>query len=282
MVKNKFIAGLLPLFFCGSVLAHGLFDSIPSVGLAAGGLTFYGDVGKNNNISSLGSIRTGYSIFAEEELNKMLSLSLTGLFGTLSNVETAQTSSLNFETKVIQADLSIILHTENLFPRSRVTPFVGAGFGILSFNPYGDLYDNNGEKYYYWSDGSIRNQTQTNQNSGSAKILVLNYNFNTPLDPSHSYLHQALIIPLTIGFNFNIVDDFSAKLGATYFYTSSDYLDNVKANGNSDSYLYTYVSFTYKLNFLKRAKERPDDRRYDNVNFSQFDADFPAPDPRKK
>jgi hypothetical protein len=283
--KNKLNTVFLSLLIGGSIFAHGIFDSLPAVEAGAGMLVFNGNVGKGNTESPFGSVRAGYSVSLEDGIGKLLSLNLTGLFGELSKIETSQTNGLNFETKIAQADLSVIFHTEKLFPRSVVTPYLGAGIGFLSFNPYGDLYANNGEKYYYWSDGSIRNEAQTIQNMYTAHLLVLNYKFNTPLDPTNSYSHHTCVIPLTFGFNFNILDNLNAKLGSTYFYSFSGHLDNAKVDVSSESYLYTYVAFNYKFNINKKPNSKPDDKRYQKVDFSQFDADFLTPtpaDPKKK
>ncbi len=281
-MKRYLFVLLFPVLFCGNILAHGIFDSLPSFGASAGLLVFHGAVGKNNNVSSLSAIRAGFSVFGQEQVHPYFDVALSGLFGNVSNVPTAQTEGLNFETKIAQADLSLIFHTEKLFPKSSVTPYAGIGFGFLGFTPYGDLYNNNGELYYYWSDGSIRNQAQNSNNMYTAKILVLNYKFTTPLDPDNTYSHHTLIFPLQFGFNFNLLDNLNVRLGMNYYYTLSPWLDNVKGSGANDSYIYWNVAIAYTLKRHPIAKSRADDRRYDKVDFSQFDADFPKPEPAKK
>jgi len=283
VIRHSLYSTLVIIVICGSSFAHGIFDSLPAIGAGTGVLNYYGLLSKTNNVSSLSSIRAGYSVFVEEEMNDYFNVSATLLGGKLANVENSQTTILNFQTNVVQADLSLVFHTDRLLPKSRVTPYAGIGIGFLAFNPYGDIYDSQGEKYYYWSDGSIRNQAQAplGQNVNTAKILVLNYNFSTPLDPNHSYSHETMIVPLTLGFNFAILDNVNAKIGASYFYSLTSNLDNVKTSSGNDTYLYSYVSVSYRFKLFKKDT-RPDNKRYDNVDFSQFDADFPAPDKDKK
>jgi hypothetical protein len=243
---------------------------LPSVGAGAGVLIFKGDIGKGSDLSTYSIIRAGYNFSVEQRIGKFIGISATGLFGKLAQSERSKTSNYNFESKIMQGDISIILHTDKLLPDANLTPYVGVGIGFLKFDSYGDLKDKNGLKYYYWSDGSIHDLSETAANMPLAKTLQRDYTYETQLkDSTTTYARNTLVIPLTFGFNLKLLDNLEASLGATYFITFTDYIDNIKANSNNDSYLYTRVGLTYT--FLHGEKKAAEDKRYEKVDFSKID-----------
>jgi hypothetical protein len=279
----KYIITLLAALICGSISAQNILDNMPTIGVGSGVLIFNGDVSKNDKASSFCRIRAGYNITVEKRFGDLFGVALNGVFGKLAGSEYSETSNLNFESKIAQADLSFIVHTDIFFSKHSVTPYAGAGIGFLSFDPYGDLYDKNGKKYNYWSDGSVRDKPETTlTNNASQGVLVHDYKYETQLkDATTNYARHSMILPLTIGVNFKFLDNLDAKLGASYYLTFSDYIDNVKANGNNDSYLYINVGLSYKFVF-KHEVVKPDDKRYDNVDFSKFDDEIIPKDPKSK
>ncbi len=271
MKMKSFI--LISMLTIGNVSAQGILEKLPSVSIGSGILVFGGDVGKNISVSSLTRMRAGYNISVEHRLGSRYGVALTGIFGKLAGSEYTQTNNLNFQSKATQFDLSFFIHTDKQFKNLSLTPYAGAGIGFLSFNPCGDLYDAHGKKYIYWSDGSIRDVAEEFKNR-STGVLVHDYNYETQLkDSKVNYMRSSLIVPITIGGNFRIDDNFDAKLGATYFYSFSDYIDNYRGNGNNDSYYYLHFSIAYHLNF-NNDNDKPDDSRYDSIDFNKIEDDL--------
>ncbi len=269
MNSKKIVLGLITLFICKTGFAQSTSDKLPSISIGTGVLTYYGNVGQSDALSSFSKIRAGFQLSLEERLGKVFSLRATGLFGKLAESERSITNNLNFESPIQQGDLSLIFRTDELFPNANFTPFIGTGVGYLGFNPYGDLRAADGEKYYYWSDGSIMNAPQ---GSANAKPLQRDYVYETKLDSTGKYAHTSLIIPITVGFNLKILDNFSAAIGATYFLTFTNAIDNVNA-GKKDAYLYTNVSLTYKFGHADKTADNkgPENKRYAKVNFAAID-----------
>ena len=74
-----------------------------------------------------------------------------------------------------------------------------------------DMKDKNGNTYYYWSDGSIRNMAESSPNSGQSIMLQRDYKYETDLremniDGLGKYSETTMGIPLTLGFDFIIHD----------------------------------------------------------------------------
>lgn len=270
MLRNKIAVVLITFCVWADLVAQDKSGQLPSISAGAGVLIFNGDINPGSGLSTYSKIRAGYNISVEQRIGKLIGISATGLFGKLADSERSKTSNNNFESKIMQGDISVTLHTDKIFENSNLTPYIGAGIGFLLFDPHGDLYNKDGLKYYYWSDGSIHDLTETAANIPVAKVLQRDYTYETQLkDSATNYSRNTLVIPLTFGFNFKIVDNFSASLGATYFLTFTDYIDNIKAKGN-DSYLYTRVALKYTFTHPEKDT-RVDDKRYANVDFGKMD-----------
>ena len=245
---------------------------LPSVAIGAGILSFNGDVGHGVNLSSFSRIRGGYNLTAEERIGKYFGVSLNGLYGKLSDSDrgAGSTNNLNFESKIIQGDLNLVLHFDNDLILSRTSifaPYIFGGIGYLKFDSYGDLKDKNGVAYNYWSDGTIRSLPQTDPGAAGATLIQRDYTYETKLiDSTTNYKRSTLSIPVGIGFNLKVLSNLSVNVGATYYFTFTDWIDNVKA-GKNDKYLFANVSIQYTF-----GKDADDSNPiYNTVDFSALD-----------
>ncbi len=239
---------------------------LPSIAVGVGVLSFDGDIGNGVNLSSLSRIKGGYNIAIEQRIGRIIGVSFSGIFGKLADSENRTKSNRNFESKITQANLNLIIHLDNdfLFKRSSVfAPYLFVGFGYLKYDPYGDLTDKNGIKYNYWTDGTIRNLPDS---TNGAKIIQRDYTFETKLNDSAKYSNSTFALPVGLGVNLKIVDNLYINLGATYYMTMSDWIDNFKS-GKNDSYIFANVSVQY--NFGKPYDDS--NPVYQTVDFSSLD-----------
>lgn len=228
----------------------------PSVEIGTGILRFNGDVGKGDRLSSLSKINSGSYINIEKRFGNYFGLSLSSLYGTLSASNRFQDFNYNFQSKISQTNLNLIFHFDNDLIIKRfavVAPFISVGIGFLKFDPYGDLKDQNGNPYNYWSDGGIYTLPENSPNPYAAKIVKRDYTYETRLtDSSVNYARHTFAIPITAGVKLKITPSFHFNITASYYYTFSDYVDNVKAHGNNDSYIYLSVGLVYSIGARKK------------------------------
>lgn len=241
---------------------------LPSVTLGTGILTFNGDLGKGTDISTYSRIRGGYFLSVEQRFHPAFGVSLSGIYGKLAQSERSTVFNRNFESPLLQVDLNGIFHFDNGFLLKRdamIGPYVSAGFGYTRFDPHGDLRDKNNVTYHYWSDGSIRDLPETQNNMFSALIVQRDYTYETQLkDSTTNYARNTFALPLGGGVILKLTDALNVNLGATYYITFSDYIDNVKDGGN-DSYLYSHVGVRYNFG-TNRA-----DEKFQGVDFAAID-----------
>jgi hypothetical protein len=245
----------------------------PSVLLGVGGLKFTGDVGKLTDVNPLLDARLGYYLKAEYRFGKYFGMMVGGLYGKFAGTDNSKASHLNFQSKAIQADLNFVTYFDHLFKQNdEVSPFLSAGIGYLMFDAKGDL-KNGGNTYYYWSDGSIRDQPDLVVNQATATIIKRDYTYETQLkDSTTNYSRSSLVIPIQAGFDFQLGKShrWDVQVGFNYNLILSDYVDNKKAGGN-DSYWMGHVGFKYT--FAPKEKTPQDDVDFSHIDKLDVDGD---------
>ncbi len=236
---------------------------LPSLAIGVGALSFNGDIGNGLNLTSLSKIRGGYNLIFEQRAGRVFGFAFNGIYGKLADSERGSSRNLNFESKIIQADLHIMLHLDNdfLFKRTSIfAPYLFLGLGFTKFESYSDLKDKNGKSYFYSNNGLIKDKGDT------TKILQRDYTYETKLNDSSKYTNSTLAFPVGLGVNLKIIDNLYVNLGVAYYMCFSDYIDNLKS-GTNDGYVYTKVALQY--NFGKPYDDS--NPVYSTVDFSSID-----------
>lgn len=239
----------------------------PSIGLQGGVVNFMGDLGKNTKGSIYTNTRFAYGGYLEQKFGSVFGLHLNAYTGKVSKYQLDTAAFLNFESKITAIDLSLLFDFDNdkiIKKSSTFAPFFSVGIGYLMFDPYADLLDENGNPYYHWSDGSLRNMPQNDSLLGKASYAKRDYKFETPLkDSTVNYAKNTLIIPVKLGFKFDLTENIQARVSASYVLTFTDYLDNYSIESGNDAYLYTSIGLQY--NFGKRESQ---------INFSKKEENY--------
>src|ERR1019366_5905008 len=238
----------------------------PSIAIGGGILSFNGDVGP-----AFSTIRAGYNITIEQRFAKYFGISLKGMYGKLAGTENGAgaINNLNFQSKIKQADLNLLIHfnTDSI----KFSPYLSVGLGYVLFDPYGDLKNANGIKYNYWTDGSIHTvlENPVNAANSNASLTKRDYTYDTQLKDSSNYKRSTLDIPIGVGVKIRVMEKLHVKVAATYYVTFSDWIDNVKSGKSNDSYIYANVSVQYTLG--KKADINANDKIHSTAEFSDID-----------
>ncbi len=236
---------------------------LPSIALGVGTLSFDGNLGKGLGLSSLSKIRTGYNFVLEQRIGRVIGLSFNGIYGKLADNQEGAVNNLNFQSTIIQTDLNLVLHLDNGFlfeSNSIFAPYLSVGFGYTQFSSYADLKDKNGNPYYYSPTGVIKDGIDT------TKVIHRDYSYETKLNDSGKYVNHTFALPIGLGVNLKIVDRFYVNLGAAYYFTFCNNIDNVN-KGPNEKYLFVKIGFQY--NFGKPYDDS--NPVYKTVDFSSLD-----------
>lgn len=244
----------------------------PSFGLHGGVLNFMGDVGRNYKTSLYTNTRWGQGFYIEQKFGDIFGVQINGLMGKVSKNEQDTNLFRNFESPIMQFDLSLLLDFDNnkiIRTSSGFAPFLSIGIGYLQFDPHTDALDANGNPYYIWKDGSLRDLPESDTTLGLAKFSKRDYKYETQLtDSLVNYQRNTITIPIRFGFKYKFSDALHARISAAYVITMTDYLDNI-AEGGKDKFLYTSLGLQYNFGRKsKKEKEFEDTERYKNVDFN--------------
>lgn len=242
----------------------------PTVGLGTGMLTFYGDVGKNHRFYHPTVSRVGYELKVSNPLTPYLDLGFHVMRGKLAANERFPERNLNFESRVTTGGFNLTYNFDHLLPADRkVEPFLSVGLEGFEFLSKTDLYDENGNRYHYWSDGTIRDRPEDASNADEAKLLTRDYTYETDLrelnlDGFGDYPERSWAVPVSVGAEMHLSERVDMRLSTSMYFSFTDHIDNVtheskgarQGDPQNDKYLYTSVSFHYDLQVTPFEEEK--------------------------
>lgn len=254
----------------------------PIISIGTGVIKSFADVKdrySQNPIMGNKAINLGIS----RDLNDFLGVQFNAIYGTLSGNETTENRNLNFKTEVLNGSFLLSYNFYHLLSKPdllityreqrKLIPTLGIGLSAFNYNSKTDLLDANGNAYHYWSDGTIRNLSESPENEISSVLLHRDYEYETDLrsldlDGLGKYNQTAFAIPIDFSLEYNLHKRAILKLGATYFMVLNDRVDNLssegtgnrKAKSGGDNYMYTYASIKFDL--FSNEKEVFEDGSY--------------------
>lgn len=238
----------------------------PTIGLGTGMFSFYGDV-YSKHLANFQVSRIGYELSVHQTLTPYLNIGFYTCFGKLGANERLITRNVNFESQIRLGGVHFEYNFQNFFrTRRNVMPWISVGFESFEFLSKTDLFDANGNRYYYWTDGSIRNLDQSDPFASQASFLVRDYTYETDVrnmnpDNFGRYPERSFAVPVGAGFTMHLTDKWDAVLGTTFHFTFTDYVDGVTAQssgtrqGNAANDHFVMTSFSMRYNLTGKEKE---------------------------
>jgi len=259
----------------------------PKIALGAGLMSFHGDL-YSRHYQAPWTAKLGYDLNVSQRLFKPLMLNFNILFGKLGGNEWRDNRQENFQSEIRAGGVSLTYDFGNFIPDNyRIRPWISLGISSFEYLSKTDLYDNKGNKYYYWSDGSIKNMDEHSPNAANAIDLVRDYRYETDIRESNKdgfgkYQERAWAMPVGAGALMKLTDRFDFKIGFQYYLTTTDYIDGLsnKSIGNregtraKDNFVYTSFSLQYDL--VTKRKNKMDtlsDDYFDGVDWLALDKD---------
>jgi hypothetical protein len=249
----------------------------PKVSLGTGMLSFYGDL-YGKHYQSPWTSRVGYDLNVSHRLNRYLQINFNVMFGKLGAFENLPNRHENFQSEIRAGGVNLMYDFGNFMPNHvKIRPWISAGVTSFEFLSKTDLKDKNGETYYYWSDGSIKNMAEGSAGSQNAKNLVRDYVYETDIrerniDGFGKYPERSFAFPLGFGAIMQMTPRLDFKAGVQYYLTTTDYIDGIsdKSTGeragtkSKDKFVYTSAALVYDLVVDKKPKDTLEDAYSDN------------------
>jgi hypothetical protein len=288
-------AGVLCLLFCVSLFVCAQTDTdppkesnLPTVGIGDGIMIFSGDVGKLSVAEPMYT-RNGLYLEVQKKSKSRTDVSLFFLTGKLYGNVSNEFRNLNFLSSVTVEGLNVRYHFSSNKEKTLV-PYISVGIEVLSFATKSDLYDASGNKYYFWSDGSIRSLDQADPNASNAVPLKRDYVYETDLksanlDNRSSYPTNSLAFPIGAGLKLRLSDKFHIRMAMIYHLTNTNLIDGIDEKGvgeragssKKDKFIYTYASLHFDLSGKSSRKPNPNipirETNFDFASILESDSD---------
>lgn len=254
----------------------------PSIGVGVGLFSFIGDLTSKQAVNTS---KLGYSVDISNPISKFLQLNVHFLAGKLVVNEQIRKNNrdlINIESQIRTGGLNIQYNFGHYIPKNSVaSPYISVGFEALTFHTQTDALDQYGNKYYYWSDGTIRDIDQNAVNADAAKEIKRDYTYESDLramdlDRFGNYSEFSFAVPIGIGATFKINDFIDVKIGSTIHFTFTDYIDGItftskgdrQGNNKYDHFLMTSTSIVYNFSSYKKDNY---DSQYRDIDFIALD-----------
>ncbi|MFC2090118.1 hypothetical protein ACFLT1_05015 [Bacteroidota bacterium] len=241
----------------------------PVISFGYGLMNFMGDVRNNSMLPVAGNpaIRANVSTYIDNghyfTVNFYFMTTLKGLSVDQRSYANP-VDNWNFNSSVFSIGATARYEFGHLFSSDvRFRPYLAVGVEQLNFQTKLDLKDTNGNRYYYWQDGSIRDIQEGTV--GGANLLTRDFVYETNLSQgsnaadlfglNYEYSPRTIGFPAEIGFTLKISPRVFFSLGTEYHYLLTDNLDNVTTtfpvvdqskNGN-DAFLFTHATLQFDL-----------------------------------
>lgn len=250
---------------------------LPTIGVNFGITSLMGDVALENNGPSPFR-QFGYQLTITQGATKFLNASFELYTGTVYGEEQRDSTNINFRTTLFSQHLNIEYNFYPLLkPNSNgfqmFRPYVGFGIGAVYFRSKGDLKDSANQDYYFWSDGSVRDQAEGTVDISETEQLERDFNYETDLrdanlDGLKKYSQVAFRMPLNAGLRVQLTKNFGINAAVSYALNFTDLIDNVNQNsvgnraGNTgfDNNIFGSIGINV---FLGRSKHSTKPKRFE-------------------
>jgi hypothetical protein len=236
----------------------------PVIGFGAGIINFYGDVRNNFFNPMIGNYAFKVNVSTFIDRQQCFLGNFFFLTGNMTGNERSYEDldrNLNFRSNMITFGINMEYNFGHVFKNDQLVfkPFLSAGIENITFSSKGDLFDAEGNRYYYWSDGSIRNIDESYKNIMPNKVLYRDWNFETDLREQDlyglgNYSQNTFAVPLDIGFDFRVGERVKMRLATSFHFTFTDLIDNVSwqgegitGNKRNDHFSFTYLTMHLDL-----------------------------------
>lgn len=205
----KQFIGIFLFFCCGTIAAQNL-----SLAIMPGVTNYAGDLQKASYTFTASNFSGGAALIYNEG---HFSIRAGAFLGKIEASDSATSSfaprNLSFQSNIFEGSLMLQYDILDLNKEHRFTPYIMAGIGVYSFNPY--AFDVTGKQYKL-------------QQLGTEGQLISSSDGNEP------YNLTQFNIPAGIGMKYKISESFTAGLEFCTRLLYTDYLDDVSLNRYPD------------------------------------------------
>ncbi|MGB3181022.1 MAG: OmpA family protein [Cyclobacteriaceae bacterium] len=182
--------------------------------------------------------------------------------------------ALNVRTELYNVSFQLLYYLDNgyILPDNfPVSPYIGVGLGHTWFTPYGDLLTGDGDRYYYWSDNTVRLSPEATSDPDATPVVQQDGDFETDLSELEtegiSYNRRALNIPVILGISLRLSNRLRLNLEGSYYFTQTDYLDDVSGD-YSAPYASEFTAYAANPSDVTRATRGNPDGKKDRFYYT--------------
>lgn len=256
-------------------------ENLPLFGITGGSgtSTLIGDLSKNKKDNTSFTAPPLFFIGTIIKFGEPFSFYASYFYSTIGGNIYSQNFFYNYKTTINSIEVEINYNFLHLYKNkikeslnSYIYPFIGINIVSSDFLVKADLYDIFGAKYYWWSDGTIRDKPEGTYLPNQSKIIARDYTTDIDINENFyskdgKYSERTFGGGVTTGVGIKISNTFSFEIGASLIHYLSDYLDGISSktrfpisgDKKNDYVLKSFLRLIFKMpvfsSLLSKLKE---------------------------
>jgi hypothetical protein len=257
----------------------------PVISLSAGILHFLGDIRNPGNNPLQGDLGYRLNIATWAGKNNYYKLNFFFMYGLVKGHDFNISRAMQSDPTKLTLDPNTFLpiyHNSSFFTEffefggsfeysfghwlgntKKFKPFVSLGLSPLIISRYlTNESDANGNYYFCWSDGTIRDAAEQSANAWQANIINFDNTYNRNINQANYHdqpriKQPNLVIPVEVGFDLFLSYRVNFRIATSLHYTLTDMLDNynskvaskygLTSNKVHDMFMFTNISLNLDL-----------------------------------
>jgi hypothetical protein len=230
----------------------------PVLGIGTGLFSYFGNLDAiYGRVQNPMTSRIAYELTYAQRLTPVIELNLDALFGQVAVNRRTPALNWNFQSEIRGGGIHLLF---KILPKQSLSPYILTGIESFEYLSKIDLYDQHGNKYYYWNDGTIRNVAQNSPLAASSTIVYRDYSYESDIramniNNAGKYSLQTYAVPLGVGFMFKVGKRTDFLIGSTLHYTFTNHIDgygdSIKSKKND---MFIMSSITLRFDISRKRK----------------------------
>ena len=247
------------------------YDDSPGIIIGSGASFYSGSFSSNEYIKTVKISIGNFQIDYYQPITHSLILK-AGFLKTQFNYW--DNAKIDVRAKFSSFNLSVNYRFDNgkvIKKKLGFSPYVGLGVGFFSVKAFADNYSEDGDSYFYWSDGVVRNVNEGASTIAIADTVYRDYVYETDVTDS-LVVNSGLQSFAELGVAMKLTPNLMGQISYKYLLLFNDVMVGVSEVGASDRYGYFSVGISFNFGGLKKSEDQKQLKEQSN-EFGTLDED---------
>jgi hypothetical protein len=231
------------------------FDDSPGIIIGTGATLYSGSFSSNEAIKT---VKTSIGNFHIDYFHPITAAFILKVGFLKTQFNYWDKAEFDVRAKISSFNLSANYRFDNgkvIKKKLGFSPYLGLGVGFFSVKAFADNYSEDGDSYFYWSDGIVRNSDEETSTVTVADTIYRDYVYETNVTDS-LLLNYGLQSFVELGIAMKFTPNLTGQISYKYLLLLNDVMIGVSEIGASDRYGYFSVGIGFNFGGIKKSEDQ--------------------------